>query len=57
MTQFLYLGGVVPESTDLLFRNRRTSPSLVGMPRTARKKILYDMTTAPLSLDVRTPCY
>ena len=51
--QFLYLGGVIHESTDLWFEIKRR----IRLIWTCFKRfgpVLYDRTTAPLSLKVRT---
>ena len=34
--QFLYLGGIIHESRDLLLENRRRGSSHAGMPQTVR---------------------
>ena len=56
MTQFLYLGGVGHESTDLLFEIARLVPRL-WVCLEPFGSVLYDMTTAPLSKKVRVPFY
>ena len=56
MTQFLYLGGVVHESTELLFEITRFVPFL-WVCLEPFGSLLYDMMTAPLSLKVGMPSY
>ena len=56
MTQFVYLGGVVHECADFLFEIVRLV-SLLCLCLEPFGSLLYDITTAPLSLYVRIPFY